>query len=84
VAAVGMPDKEMGERICVFVVPQPGQSFTIEELREFLLTKRRVAKFKLPERLELIDELPVTKIGKFEKKSLRERITKMLVEEERF
>ena len=81
VAVVGMPDKVLGERICVFVVAQAGQTFELDELQEFLLTERQIAKFKLPERLEFIDELSVTKVGKFEKKSLRERIAKTLEEE---
>ena len=49
-----------------------------DELNCFLLEERRVAKFKLPERLEFIDELPVTKVGKFEKKSLREKVSAIL------
>ncbi len=81
VAVVGMPDKMLGERICAFVVPQPGETFTLEALQEFLLSERQIAKFKLPERLEFIDELPLTKVGKFEKKSLREKIAKTLKEE---
>lgn len=78
VAVVAMPDKVMGERTCAFVVPQPGETFTLIELSDFLLKGRKIAKFKVPERLEFIDELPVTKVGKFEKKSLREKITEML------
>jgi 2,3-dihydroxybenzoate-AMP ligase len=77
-ALVAMPDKVMGERACVFVVPVPGETFTLDELNGFLLNKRKIAKFKLPERLEFIDELPVTKVGKFEKKSLREKIAVIL------
>ena len=77
-AVVAMPDKVMGERACAFVVPQPGATFTLEELSDFLLNERRIAKFKVPERLEFIDELPLTKVGKFEKKSLREKITETL------
>ncbi len=82
-AIVGMPDKVMGERVCAFVVPLPGATFTLSELQEFLLEERKIAKYKLPERLEFIDELPVTKVGKFEKKSLRERITRILEEEKK-
>ena len=77
-AAVGMPDKVLGERICAFVVPRQGETFTLEELQEFLLNECQIAKFKLPERLEFLAELPVTKVGKFEKTSLREQIAKKL------
>ncbi|MDF1554579.1 MAG: AMP-binding protein [Deferrisomatales bacterium] len=80
-AVVGMPDKEMGERICAFVVCNPGDELTLDEVREFLLNERGIARFKVPERLELIDELPVTKVGKLEKKSLRERVTQKLQQE---
>jgi len=81
VAVVGMPDKELGERVCAFVVASTGQSFTLEDLKEFLLKNLGITPFKVPERLEFIDELPVTKIGKYEKKSLREKITQKLKSE---
>ena len=81
VAAVAMPDKVMGARICAFVVPVPGKTFTLEELRDFLLNDRRIAKFKAPERLELVDELPQTHVGKLDKKSLRETIAGILKSE---
>jgi non-ribosomal peptide synthetase component E (peptide arylation enzyme) len=77
-AVVGMPDKAMGERICAFVVLEPGETLTLRELNDFLSNERGIARFKLPERLELLDELPVTQVGKFEKKSLREKVTRKL------
>ena len=77
-AVVAMPDKVMGERVCAFVVPKSGVSFDLEELTDFLLNEQKIAKFKVPERLEFIDELPVTKVGKYEKKSLREKIIEIL------
>jgi len=78
VAVVGMPDQAMGERVCAFIVPQQGQTFDLGELRAFLSKEVQVAEFKQPERIEFIDELPITKIGKYEKKSLREKVTAML------
>ena len=42
---------------------------TLESLNEFLLDKRKIAKFKLPERLELIDAFPLTPVGKINKRS---------------
>lgn len=78
VAVVGMPDKAMGERICAFIVPKSCESFTKDELCDFLLNIQKIASFKLPERVEFVNELPVTKVGKYEKKSLREKITEML------
>lgn len=68
VAAVAMPDPELGERVCVFVVARPGAEITLDEIRTAMAG---VARFKLPERLELVGELPVTKVGKIDKKALR-------------
>jgi salicylate---CoA ligase len=70
VAAVAMPDRELGERVCVYVVPRPGATVTLDEVRE-AMHAAGVAKFKLPEHLELVDELPTTKVGKIDKKALR-------------
>ncbi len=48
-----------------------GKELTAEDVRTFL--DGRVAKFWIPERVELIDEVPKTSVGKFSKKDLRER-----------
>ncbi|MBE9472543.1 MAG: AMP-binding protein, partial [Chloroflexi bacterium] len=61
---VAMPDKIMNERICVFVIPNPGEVMTLEELRDFLLNERKIAKFKAPERLEFMEVPPMTHVGK--------------------
>jgi 2,3-dihydroxybenzoate-AMP ligase len=70
VAAVAAPDAELGERICVFVVPEPGGDITLGAIRDGMATAG-VARFKWPERLEIVAELPVTKMGKLDKKALR-------------
>jgi 2,3-dihydroxybenzoate-AMP ligase len=73
VAALGVPDPALGERICVAVVPEV-PDVDPEELRKRLvehLDKRGVAKFKWPERLVLVDELPKTGVGKVQKDVLR-------------
>ncbi|MBV9099813.1 MAG: (2,3-dihydroxybenzoyl)adenylate synthase [Candidatus Dormibacteraeota bacterium] len=72
-AAVSMPDPVLGERICTYVVLRDGCSLTLEELCEFVAT-RDVARFKYPERLEVVETLPVTNVGKIDKKALREDI----------
>jgi non-ribosomal peptide synthetase component E (peptide arylation enzyme) len=77
VAAVAMPDARLGERVCLFVVEQPGHPVTLEQVRE-AMHARGVAKFKLPERLEHLYELPVTKVGKVDKKALRAEIAARL------
>ncbi|MGK4584664.1 (2,3-dihydroxybenzoyl)adenylate synthase [Kitasatospora sp. HPMI-4] len=69
-AAVAMPDPELGETVCLFVVPAPGRTVDVSEVRAVMLAAG-VARFKLPERLVAVDALPVTAIGKVDKKALR-------------
>ena len=71
VAIVGMPDARLGERACAFVVPKPGQPFSFDEMVRFL-AEQKLARQYLPERLEVVDELPVTPSGKVQKFKLRE------------
>jgi salicylate---CoA ligase len=74
VAAVAAPDADLGERVCVFVVPEPGAIVTLAAIRDAMATAG-VARFKWPERLELRPELPVTKVGKLDKKALRDLLS---------
>jgi 2,3-dihydroxybenzoate-AMP ligase len=71
VALVAMADPVFGERACACVVPQPGASLTLDELVAFL-REQRIASFKLPERLELMSEFPISPVGKILKRQLRE------------
>ena len=71
VAAVAAPDAELGERVCVFVVPEAGADLTLDAIRDGMAAAG-VARFKWPERLEVVAELPTTKVGKLDKKALRE------------
>ena len=73
VAVVGMSDPVFGEKACAFVTLNRNKSLTFEELKEFLLAQR-IAKFKLPERLEVIAEFPVSPAGKILRRSLRDTI----------
>jgi len=74
VAIVGYPDRELGERACAFVIPQPGETFTFEEMISFLKEKK-LASFKLPERLEVLESLPVVgDSGKIDKKVLKAKL----------
>lgn len=73
-AIVGYPDREMGERTCTYVIPRAGQIITFEEMVDFLKEKR-LAMYKLPERLEIVEEFPaVGDSGKVDKKALKEDI----------
>ena len=79
-ALVAMPDPTYGERGCAFVVLKPGAALTFEQLSEFLLALN-IAKFKLPERLELLPEFPVSGAGKIMRRTLREMIEAKLKSE---
>lgn len=76
-AVVGMPDKVLGERICAYVALKPGTLLTFEDAISFLKACGASLQ-QLPERIEFISELPVTKVGKVDKKALREDIRKKI------
>ena len=82
VACVPMPDANLGERMCAYVILSQGTSLSLPELVEFLM-KEEIAKHKLPERLEIIDEFPLSPFGKVSKKDLTERITARLKAEKK-
>ncbi|MFQ5825957.1 MAG: AMP-binding protein, partial [Dehalococcoidia bacterium] len=77
VAIVGMPDPRLGERTCAFIKPAQGQTITLDDVVK-ILTDAGLATFKMPERLELLDEMPVTQHDKVDKKLLRQEITDKL------
>ncbi|HYS98480.1 MAG TPA: AMP-binding protein [Candidatus Dormibacteraeota bacterium] len=77
VACVPMPDPVLGERMCAFVIPKPGRTLTLQELTSFL-TGKGLAKFKLPERLELTDDLPLSKFGKVAKNVLTKQVAEKI------
>ena len=79
---VAMPDAVFGEKACAFVVPHPGESLSFDELSAFLRAQQ-IASFKLPERLEIVSELPVSPVGKILKRQLREAIALKLQQEQR-
>jgi len=71
VACVPIPDPDLGERMCACLILKPGKHLALAELVEFLKDKE-IAKFKLPERLYLCDDFPVSAFGKVSKKTLAE------------
>ena len=73
VAVVAYPDEILGERACAVVVPRPGETVSLAEIVEYL-RGLGIATFKLPERLELRDELPRNPLGKILKRELREEL----------
>ena len=72
-AVIAIPDEKWGERPLACVVVKEGATLEAEAVRAFL--DGRVAKWWIPERVELIDEVPKTSVGKFSKKDLRERFS---------
>jgi acyl-CoA synthetase (AMP-forming)/AMP-acid ligase II len=74
VAVVGVPDRTLGERICAFVVPVPGQEVNLESLRSHLRDVSGLAAFKWPEQLQLVGDLPTTALGKVKKQELRDEM----------
>ena len=82
-AYVSMPDHELGEKGCAFILTKKNQQLTFDELIEFLKKERHIATFKLPERLELIEAFPMTKVGKIDKKGLRSIIREKLQKEKK-
>ena len=77
VACVPMPDANMGEKMCAFVILKAGQSLQLKALVDFLMTIE-IAKFKLPERLEVLADFPVSTFGKVSKKALGELVASKL------
>ena len=71
IAVVSSPDPVVGERVCAVIVPQPGQTVTLDELVTWL-EQRKMARQKLPERLLIVDELPRNASGKVQKFKLRD------------
>jgi len=80
VACIAVPDPDLGERMCACVILRPDQRVTLAELVAFLATKE-IAKFKLPERLEVVAEFPLSTFGKVSKKALVETVTQKLERE---
>jgi fatty-acyl-CoA synthase len=70
-AVIGIRDEKWGERPLACVVAEDGAELGPDDIRGFL--DGRVAKWWIPESYEFIDELPRTSVGKFSKKTLREK-----------
>ncbi|RSZ61383.1 (2,3-dihydroxybenzoyl)adenylate synthase [Corynebacterium hylobatis] len=80
-AVVAMPDEVYGEKVCLYAVIRDGHTLTLEQACEHL-REVGIAAHNLPERIEIVDRLPMTKIRKIDKKVLREDIAAKLAAEE--
>jgi len=78
VAVIGTPDEALGERVKAFIIPTEPGALTEEDVKEYL--KDKLARYKIPEVIEFVEDLPRTMTGKIMKKELRrmeqERIKK--------
>jgi len=75
VACVPTPDPVLGEKMCACVILRPGAALSLNGLVDFLMHKE-IAKFKLPERLEILADFPVSTFGKVSKKALSEMVAR--------
>jgi 2,3-dihydroxybenzoate-AMP ligase len=73
VTLVAMPDPVFGEKACAFVIAKDGETLEFGELIAFLRSQK-IASFKLPERLEVVSQFPLSPVGKILKRQLREMI----------
>jgi len=73
-ACIAVPDPLMGERMCACVILRDGSTLSFDELKTFLIEKE-IAKYKLPERLEILQDFPLSTFGKVSKKQLVETIS---------
>jgi acyl-CoA synthetase (AMP-forming)/AMP-acid ligase II len=72
-AVVGTPHERWGEAVCAVVVPRFGATLTLGAVQDFV--RRRLAGYKIPRRLVIVDQLPLLASGKVDKKRLRAELS---------
>ena len=77
VAVIGMPDKDLGERVCAYVRPVAGQSVDAAGISKFM-EEKGASKLLIPEKFVFVETLPMTEAGKHDKKTLREDIKRRI------
>jgi pyochelin biosynthesis protein PchD len=80
---VAMPDPFYGEKACVFIVARPGAEVPDVKTLAAFLTAQGLAKFKCPERIEVVGSFPLTRVGKLDKPALKQQILEKLASEKR-
>ena len=70
VSVIGLPDDYYGEVVCACVIPKPGDTPTGEEIQAYL--RSRIAPYKVPSRVVMLDEFPLNSMGKVRKDVLKE------------
>ncbi len=76
-AVIGVHSQKWAERPLACVVLKPGEEMTKDEVLDFLRSK--VARWQLPDEVVFIDEVPKTSVGKFSKKTLRDRYADLIL-----
>jgi acyl-CoA synthetase len=76
-AAVAMPDTVFGEKVCAFLVLAAGKNLSLQDVQNFMIGQG-ISKEYFPERIIIVDELPLVSGGKVAKKILSERLKKYL------
>ncbi len=80
VAAVGMPDPDLGEQVCAYIKPVEGASISDEDILEYM-KEMEASKILYPGRIEFVDEIPLTAAGKADKKVLKKDIEEKVKKE---
>jgi 2,3-dihydroxybenzoate-AMP ligase len=73
VCVIALPDPVFGEKACACVIPRPDHQISLKDLNDFLI-EQRIAKFKLPERMEVVREFPMSPAGKVLRRKLKEYV----------
>jgi len=81
VAVVPMPDPEMGERVCAYIQPRPGTCVRADDILAFL-REHKASVLHLPERIEMIETMPLTKADKIDKAILQRDIEEKIERQE--
>jgi long-chain acyl-CoA synthetase len=69
-AVIGIPDETRGETVKAFVVLEPGQTATVDEIRAFC--KEKMSVYKVPTHIDFVESLPKSQVGKILRRELRE------------
>ena len=76
VQVFGVPDEKYGEELCAWIVPQAGETVTLEEIRAFC--EGQIAHYKIPRYVRQVTELPMTVTGKPQKFLMRDAMIEEL------
>jgi fatty-acyl-CoA synthase len=75
-AVFGVPDEKLGEIVCAWIVAKAGQSVSAEELSQFC--RSRIAHYKVPAHIRLVEQMPATVTGKLQKYLMRQAMAQQL------